>query len=111
MLLSTGVRIGLLFVCSVAVATPAFARRVMIADSGPTLFQTYPTQLIAPSWAREASNPRPLEYPSIDVLSSELGIDEGKVELFHYGLENAPSKATVLSGVVDGDGIRLKVSW
>jgi len=82
-----------------------------IAGDGPTLFQTYSAQSIAPSWALRATNPRPLEYPSTDVLSSELGIDEGKVELFHYGLENAPSKATVLSGVVDGDGIRLKVSW
>lgn len=83
----------------------------MIVREGPGLLQFNSSPSAARSWALQATDPRLLEYPSTDVLSSELGVDEGKVELFHYGLEHAPSKGTVLSGVVDGGGIRLKVSW
>jgi hypothetical protein len=104
---SAALPVGLLLVCAVIAATPAYARRVTIA-SWP--YESPFAQTIALPSAIEKTD-RPATYPSTDLLSSGLGIEEGKLQFFHYSLEHAPSKATVLEGVVDGDGIRLKMSW
>jgi hypothetical protein len=76
----------------------------------PALYQTPLSETIARPSGLGKTDPT-VTYSSTDVLSSELGIDAGKFELFHYSLEHAPSKGTVLEGIVDGDGIRLKMSW
>lgn len=61
------------------------------------------------TWQRPSSNL--VERPVADLLSAKLGLGEGKVELFRYRLEDAPSNATILDGVVDGAGIKLKLKW
>jgi hypothetical protein len=96
-----------LSVCAVIAATPACARRVTI--EGRPYESPFSQTIALPSVIEKTD--RPAAYPSTDMLSSGLGIEEGKLEFFHYSLEHAPSKATVLEGVVDGDGIRLKMSW
>ncbi len=35
----------------------------------------------------------------------------GGAELFSYHLENAPSDKTMLDGVIDGGGVKLKMTW
>jgi hypothetical protein len=99
-----------LFGSALVAATPACAQSLTITDDKPAFYQTYSGQ-IAPPWLSQAPNPRLVEYPLADVIATKLGISEGKVELFRYRLENAPSKATVLYGVMDGGGVRLKLSW
>lgn len=90
------------------VATPASAQRLtLVGDSTADLYKSYSSQGIALSW----SQPRLVERPIADVISTKLGIAEGRVEVFRYDLENAPSKFTVLTGIVDGGGVKLKLSW
>jgi len=107
----TLVRFAVLFASALAAATPACAQRVTIADDKPVLYQAYSSQTGAPPWLLRGTNPLRDELPLADIISTKLGIGEGKAELFHYRLEDAPSKATVLYGIVDGGGIRLKVNW
>lgn len=97
---------------SVLVAAPAFAQRVTIADDKPALYSAYSARTTEQPWMpQQQPSPRLAERPIADVVSTKLGIAEGRVELFRYRLENAPSNATVLDGVVDGAGIKLKLNW
>jgi len=96
---------------SVLVAAPALAQRVTIADDRPALYSAYSLQTIEPPWIPRRQSPLLVGRPLADVVSTKLGIAEGRVELFRYSLENAQSNATVVDGVVNGAGIRLRLSW
>jgi len=100
-----------LLIGSVLVAAPAFAQRVTIADDRSAHYSPYSVQIIEPPWIPQRQSPLLVERPLADVVSTKLGIAKGRVELFRYRLENAPSNATVVDGVVNGAGIRLRLSW
>jgi hypothetical protein len=101
----------LLGTAAVVAATPACAQRMTIADDNmPAFYQAYNSQATTPSLL-SPMNSRLVERPLAEIILTRLGIAEGKVVLFRYRLEDAPSQATVLNGVVDGGGFKLKLSW
>lgn len=51
------------------------------------------------------------ERPVGEVIAIRLGIAQGRAELFRFRVENAPSDKTMLDGVVDGGGLKLKLTW
>jgi hypothetical protein len=91
--------------------TPALAQGMTIVGGNPTLFQDYSSQALILPGTSPGTSARLIQYPVVDMISARLGVSEGSLELFRYRLEDAPSKATVLYGVVDGGGLRLKVCW
>jgi len=109
--MSSLAKVAVLFGSALVSATQACAHSLTIADEKPAFYHADSGQMIAPPWALQGTEPSLVAYPLADVISARLGISEGKVELFRYRLENAPSKATVLYGIVDGGGIRLELSW
>lgn len=71
----------------------------------------YSTPAIAEPWAGQRAVPVMKERPIGELIATRLGLVEGSAELFRYRVENAPSDATMLDGVVDGGGIKLKLTW
>ncbi|MBS0470298.1 MAG: hypothetical protein JSR60_04435 [Proteobacteria bacterium] len=62
-------------------------------------------------WQPERPLPALVQQPIGDVIAARLGLVEGSAELFRFRVENAPSSKTVLDGVIDGGGIKLKLTW
>jgi hypothetical protein len=94
-----------------AVAGPASAARLVIPDSNPEPYSAYATQAIEQPWHSQQPETQLHEQPIGELLAARLGLAEGSAELFRYNLENAPSTRTQLDGVIDGGGIRLKLTW
>ena len=95
----------------IALATPALADRLIIPDANPEPYSAYASQAIERPWDHQIPETQLHEQPIGELLATKLGFGEGSAELFRYRLENAPSTRTQLDGVVDGGGIRLKLSW
>ena len=45
------------------------------------------------------------------MLAARFGLAEGTAELFRYRMDNSASEHAQLDGLIDGGGIRLKLSW
>ena len=91
--------------------TGATAAELTITNNKPVFHIDTSPQRVQQTWVTQRLDPQLVERPIADIISTRLGIGEGKVEFFRYRLENAPSNATVLDGVVDGGGIKLKITW
>ena len=102
-----------LIVLSVAfgVAGPASAARFVMSDNSPAPYSAYASQAIEQPWQPQRPDTELHEQPLGEVLATRLGLVEGSAELFRYRLENAPSTRTQLDGLIDGGGIKLKLSW
>lgn len=101
-----------MFALMTAVAAgPACAAQLRIPDAEPTPATAYSTPAIAEPWAGQRAVPVMKERPIGELIATRLGLVEGSAELFRYRVENAPSGTTMLDGVVDGGGIKLKLTW
>ncbi len=94
-----------------AAAGPASAARLVIPDSNPEPYSAYATHAIEQPWTSQRPETQLHEQPIGEIIAARLGLAEGSAELFRYNLENAPSTRTQLDGVIDGGGIRLKLTW
>jgi hypothetical protein len=92
-------------------ATPAAAARLVMPDDPPETYSAYASQEIQQPWASRQPNSQIQERPIAEIIATKLGVAQGSAELFRYHMENAPSAATQLRGVVDGGGIKLKLTW
>jgi len=106
------------FVPCIAIAVllavrPASAGHLVIPDTDdPAAIRYDMTQRDeTPPFASERPDPGLVEQPIAEVIAARLGIAQGKVELFRYHLEGAPSPMTDMRAVVDGGGLKLKISW
>lgn len=88
---------------------PACAASLVLPTSQPV--QNDASQPAGQFWAAQRPAPQLIDRPVGELIATRLGLAEGSAELFRYRLENAPSNATVLDGVVDGGGIKLKLTW
>ena len=100
-----------LFGAVLAGSTGATAAELTIVINTPVFRIDVPSQMVEQPWVSQQLTSQLVERPVADIISTKLGIGEGRVEFFRYRLENAPSNATVLDGVVDGGGIKLKLTW
>ncbi len=107
----TPVRFALLVCCLFVAATPACAERLTIPDYKPASYDAYSSQFSELPWASRRPNSQLVERPLAELIAAKLGMAQGKAELFRYQLERAPSNAAMLNGVVDGVGIKLKLTW
>jgi hypothetical protein len=107
----TVVRFCVLFGSVLVGAAPACAEDLTIMDIKPVSYNDISSQPIEQPWASPRPSSQLVERPLADIISTKLGIAKGSVELFSYRLQNAPSNATVLDGVVGGAGIKLKLTW
>lgn len=88
----------------------ALAAHLQMPPDAHVSYDAYNTMQMGEPWS---TRPQPtlIERPIGDVLATRLGVAQGSAELFHFRLENAPSQSTMLKGLVDGGGIKLKLSW
>jgi hypothetical protein len=72
-----------------------------------------PIRITLPSdpWDSRIPNGRLDERPVGDLIALRLGIVNGRAELFRFRVEDAPSDKTLLRGVLDGGGLKLKITW
>jgi hypothetical protein len=92
-------------------AAPAGAARLILPEDKPAYSDAYASPQIAQPWISQQPNPQLVERPVGEVIAARLGLVNGSAELFRYHLENAPSQKTMLDGVLDGGGIKLKLTW
>jgi hypothetical protein len=101
-----------LLLCSLfAAATPTGAEQLTIPEYKPVSYDDYSSQSIDLPWASHRTGSQLVERPVAELIAAKLGMVQGKAELFRYQLERAPSSATMLNGVIDGVGIKLKMTW
>lgn len=90
---------------------PACAESLQMPDQRPVYVDGYSSPQIAVPWTGDRVTPVVVERPIGELIAARLGLVEGSAELFRYRVENAPSGRTFLDGVVDGGGIKLKLTW
>ncbi len=105
------IRVTLLLLTAAAIAGPASAAELVMPDAKPVYANAYDRPEIAQPWASEQPNLKLTERPIGELIAVRLGLADGQAELFSYHLENAPSDKTMLDGVIDGGGVRLKLTW
>ena len=94
-----------------AVAGQAQAAHLIMPDDKPVFRSAYNAPEIAQPWANRQTDMTISEKPIGEILATRLGFADGSAELFRFRVENAPSNKTMLDGVLDGGGIKLKLSW
>src|SRR5258707_9219964 len=94
-----------------AASGPVCAAQLRMPDERPSGFDAYSSPRIAEPWVGERAVPVMQERPIGELIATRLGLVEGSAEFFSYRVENAPSQATMLDGVIDGGGITLKLTW
>ncbi len=94
-----------------ALAGPAAAAELVMPEAKPIYTNAYDRPEIAQPWASRQPDLRLTERPVGELIAVKLGLANGRAELFSYHLENAPSDKTMLDGVVDGGGVKLKLTW
>lgn len=109
--MSTLAKCCVLFASVLVGATGVRAEGLTITNNKSVFQVDFSFQPVEQTRVTQRTDVQLVERPVADIISARLGIGEGKVQLFRYRLENAPSNATVLDGVVDGGGIKLKLNW
>ena len=101
----------LLLIAALAAAEQACAAPLQMPDERPARYDAYSSPQIAEPWTGQHAVPVMQERPMGELIATRLGLVEGSAELFRYRVENAPSDATMFDGVVDGGGIKFKLTW
>ncbi|HEY4944476.1 MAG TPA: hypothetical protein VII56_23810 [Rhizomicrobium sp.] len=90
---------------------PASAARLVMPDNNPAPYAAYASKAIEQPWSPQRPEMELHEQPFGELIAARLGFAQGSAELFRYRLENAPSTRTQLDGMIDGGGIKLKLTW
>ncbi len=108
-------RVSVLFLLAlpaVLAAAEARAAVLFIPETKPAAnTAAYNAPRIEQPWVGETPVARVAEQPIGEVISRRRGLVDGSAELFRYRVEGAPSNKTMLDGVIDGGGIKLKLTW
>jgi hypothetical protein len=94
-----------------AMTLPASADGLVIPAEKPSFNEAAINAPNALPWTNQQPNPHLTEKPIGEVVAARLGLVNGSAELFRFRVENAPSSRTMLDGLVDGGGIKLKLTW
>jgi hypothetical protein len=95
---------------AVAAANGALADPLVLQER-PATVAAYAAKPVEQPWQPERPLPTLNQQPIGELIATRLGIAEGSAELFRFRVENAPSDKTMLDGVIDGGGIKLKLTW
>ncbi|MEI9885306.1 MAG: hypothetical protein WDN08_02210 [Rhizomicrobium sp.] len=101
----------LLALSAALAAGSACAASLRMPEERPVYTTAYGSPAIAEPWMGQRALPIVRERPIGELIATRLGLVEGSAELFRYHVDNTPSDATTFNGVVDGGGIRLKLTW
>lgn len=93
------------------VSAGACAEPVVIVNHNPATYYAFAAGSNEPPWEPRHPHLRLVERPIGELIAAKLGFARGNAELFRYQLEDAPSKSTRLDGMIEGAGIKLKISW
>ncbi len=98
---------------SLLLVQPALADHlVMPNDEDPAAIRYDMTQRDQTQpFAQQRPDSALVERPIAEVIAARLGVAQGSFQLFRYQVENAPSSSTVMRAVVDGGGLKFKVTW
>ncbi len=99
----------LMSLAALGTSTAAQAAALVIPNAQPLPARAEPSAETA--WTGRLPIVPPQARPVGDVIAARLGIAGGHAELFRIRVEEAPSDKTVLDGVVDGRGFKLKLTW
>ena len=104
--------IAALFGVAVLSACPASAARLQLPDNEDHAWFVAPDgwRIGQPGDAHRVDTTL-IARPIGDVIAMKLGLVRGRVQLFRFHIENAPSNATLLRGEIDGGGVKLKLTW
>lgn len=89
----------------------AQAATLVMPVEEPVRYDAYASRPIAEPWRNQVPDSRLVERPMGELIAARLGLVNGSAELFRYRVEGAPSNKTMLDGVIDGGGVKLKLSW
>jgi hypothetical protein len=99
-------------VAILAASGAASAQMLTMPDMRPQFpASAFSSQPIERPWQAEQPQQTVHERPIGEIVAAKLGIVRGSAELFRYQVESAPSSRTTLDGVVDGGGVKLKLTW
>ena len=101
----------LVLIAALAAGGQVCAEPLRMPDERLANYDAYSAPQIAEPWIGQRAVPVMREQPVGELIATRLGLVEGSAELFRYRVENAPSDATMFDGVVDGGGIKLKLTW
>ncbi|MBL6853791.1 MAG: hypothetical protein ISS15_14405 [Alphaproteobacteria bacterium] len=101
----------LLSLTAVAAAGSAQAAGLVMPQFKPSHIDAYNAARVEQPWTGEQPAARIAEQPIGEAISRRLGLADGSAQLFRYQVQGTPSDKAVLDGMVDGGGIRLKLSW
>ena len=99
------------------VATAALGARVEAQPYhvGSVTEPPWSTQYTPPlgerSFQEQQPEERVRETPVADIIATRLGLTDGTVELFRYRTDNGTADGRNFDGVVDGGGLKLKLTW
>jgi hypothetical protein len=94
-----------------AAAGGAQAGTLVMPEFKPSQVEAYNAARVEQPWQGEQPVARVAEQPVGEIIKRRLGIVDGSAELFRYQVQGAPSDKTMLDGVIDGGGIKLKLTW
>jgi hypothetical protein len=94
-----------------AAAGGAQAGPLVMPEFRPSQVDAYNAARVEQPWQGEQPVARVAEQPIGEIIKRRLGIVDGSAELFRYQVQGAPSAKTVLDGVIDGGGVKLKLTW
>lgn len=92
-------------------ACGAQAASLVMPVEEPVRYEAYASRPIAEPWRNQVPDLRVTEKPMGELIAARLGLVNGSAELFGYRVEGAPSDKTMLDGVIDGGGVKLKLTW
>src|SRR5690348_17074325 len=101
----------LLSLTATAAAGGAQAAGLVMPDFKPSHIDAYNSARVEQPWQGEEPVARVAEQPIGEIIKRRLGIVDGSAELFRYQVQGAPSDKTMLDGVIDGGGVKLKLTW
>ncbi len=105
-------RVGLaILAVALAAPGPVAAAGFVIPEEKPAHDAAFDSPVIAHPWINQQPNIRLDERPIGELIATRIGLVNGSAELFRFRVEDAPSEKTMLNGVIDGGGLKLKLTW
>src|SRR3569832_863955 len=107
-----GTTLSFLAFAAAATAGSAHAAVIVMPEMIPAAnFSAYNTPTIERPWTNQTPDARLAEQPIGEVISRRLGLANGRAALIRYQAQGAPADKTMLDGVIDGGGSKLKLTW
>ena len=104
---------GVLILLAMLAAAPAAAAPLAVAEDQPVRFDNLPgTQShLRRQIFHEVNDTAAPRHSMSDDLASQLGVQNGRMQLFSRRMDDSADHGATLDGGIDGSGFKLKLSW